>query len=215
MTLILGFDTSGPHCSAVLMQDGEVLCDAHEEMGRGQAEKLFPLLEVLLNSAGKEWQVLDAIGVGIGPGNFTGIRIAVSAARGLSLSLGIPAVGVSQLEAVVHGQDGPALACLAAPRGHLYVQGFAMATEIAPRFLSLDELEPGWAEQGLTCIGSAADDAAAKLNANAAPPHFAPGDAVARIAALRWQDAPARPAPLYLKSADAAPPRDPAPVILP
>lgn len=215
MTLILGFDTSGPHCSAVLLKDDEVLADTHEDMGRGQAEKLLPLLEDLLQSAGRDWQDLDAIGVGIGPGNFTGIRIAVSAARGLSLSLEIPAVGVSQLEAVALGSDEPVLTCLSAPRDHLYVQGFGTKTEIAPRFLSLDELDPDWAEPGLRCVGTAVKEASERLNSAVAPVPYAPGEAVARVAALRWQDSPDRPAPLYLKSADAAPPRDPAPVILP
>ncbi len=214
MTLILGFDTSGPYCSAVLLQDDAVLADSYEEMGRGQAEKLFPLLEALLQTSGKDWHDLCAIGVGIGPGNFTGIRIAVSAARGLALSLGIPAVGISQLEAVAHGSEGPVLACLTAPRGQFYVQGFRMAADIAPRFLSLDELDPDWTQPNLTCVGSAADEAADRLNTTVAPARYAPGSAVARIAALRWQGTPDRPAPLYLKSADAAPPRDPAPVIL-
>jgi tRNA A37 threonylcarbamoyladenosine modification protein TsaB len=124
-------------------------------------------------------------------------------------------VGVSQLEAVAFGSDGPVLACLSAPRGQLYIQGFATAVDITPRFLSLDNLEAGWAEPGLTCVGSAAEEAAERLNATALPACYAPGSAVAQLAALRWQDAPDRPAPLYLKSADAAPPRDPAPVILP
>lgn len=91
---ILGFDTSGPWCAAAVL-DGGALHLRAEEMGRGQAERLVPLLEELLAEAGLRWADLDALGVGVGPGNFTGIRIGVSTARGLALGLGIPAHGVT------------------------------------------------------------------------------------------------------------------------
>jgi tRNA threonylcarbamoyladenosine biosynthesis protein TsaB len=71
-------------------------------MARGQSERLVPMLEDLLAEGGVAWRDLDAIGVGIGPGNFTGIRIAVATARGLALGLRVPAVGVT-------GFDAPAL----------------------------------------------------------------------------------------------------------
>jgi len=67
------------------------LAETTEPMVRGQAERLFPMIEDLLLSAGVTWPEIDTIGVGTGPGNFTGIRISVSAARGLALALGIPA----------------------------------------------------------------------------------------------------------------------------
>ncbi len=60
---------------------GRTVASRHEEMKRGQAERLFPMLEEVLREGGVVWGELDAIGVGVGPGNFTGIRIAVSAAR--------------------------------------------------------------------------------------------------------------------------------------
>ena len=93
--VVLGFDTSAAHCAAALLRGDAILAHRHEEMGKGQAERLFPLLEDLLSEAGLTWRDLHVIGVGIGPGNFTGIRIAVAAARGLALSLGIPAIGIS------------------------------------------------------------------------------------------------------------------------
>ena len=88
--LILGFDTSAAHCAAALLCGEQCLAARHEDMTRGQAERLMPLLEDLLAEAGASWRDLARIGVGIGPGNFTGVRIAVSAARGLALSLKIP-----------------------------------------------------------------------------------------------------------------------------
>ena len=85
--LVLGFDTSAAHCAAALVRGDEIFASKALQMSRGQAEHLMPLLEEVLASAGVSWSDLDAIGVGIGPGNFTGIRISVSAARGLALGL--------------------------------------------------------------------------------------------------------------------------------
>ena len=82
--LVLGFDTSAAHCAAALLSGGTCLAARHEEMAKGQAERLMPLIAELLEEAGAATGDLAAIGVGIGPGNFTGIRISVSAARGLA-----------------------------------------------------------------------------------------------------------------------------------
>ena len=83
--LILAFDTSAAHCAAALLSGDRVLARVAEAMPRGQAERLMGLLHEVLSGSGHDWRDLDAIGVGIGPGNFTGIRISVSAARGLAL----------------------------------------------------------------------------------------------------------------------------------
>ena len=97
---VLAFDTARKHCAAILVSGGEPAGQVIEIMERGQAERLFPMLEDLLESRRISWTELAAIGVGTGPGNFTGTRIAVSAARGLALALGIPAVGTNRFEAV-------------------------------------------------------------------------------------------------------------------
>ncbi|MBR9842648.1 MAG: tRNA (adenosine(37)-N6)-threonylcarbamoyltransferase complex dimerization subunit type 1 TsaB [Rhodobacteraceae bacterium] len=214
MPLILGFDTSGSYCAAALLCDDTVLAAAHEEMKRGQAERLFPLLEEVLAEGGATWSDLSAIGVGIGPGNFTGIRLSVSAARGLALARSIPAVGVSSLDALAHGTQGPVLACLAAPRDQAYLAGHRTRHALAPSLMAIADIPTDLSEPGLTCIGSAAEAVAERLDAAVSPAPYAPASAIARIAALRWQDTPERPAPLYLKPADAAPSRDTAPAIL-
>lgn len=101
--LVLSFDTAAAHCAAALVSGDQILGAMSEPLFKGQAERLIPMLEELLTGAGKNWSDLDLIAVGIGPGNFTGVRISVSAARGLALSLGIPAVGVSVFEALAFG----------------------------------------------------------------------------------------------------------------
>ncbi|SEO03318.1 tRNA threonylcarbamoyl adenosine modification protein YeaZ [Salinihabitans flavidus] len=188
--LILGFDTSAAHCAAALLSGGRVLACHAEEMGRGQAERLVPLLEEMLAGAGCGWGDLSAIGVGIGPGNFTGIRISVATARGLALALDIPAIGVSTFDAEGHGHRGPHIATVPAPRGQIYVQtpdGKAELRPVAP-LSDLPILTP--------------------------PPPDVLAERIARVAAERRGQALPRPAPLYIRAADAAPPRDPAPVIL-
>ena len=108
--LSLGFDTSAAHCAAALVSGTRILAARHEEMTKGQAERLFPLLAELLAEAGVDWRDLSVVGVGTGPGNFTGVRIAVAAARGLALSLRILGAGLDELRdedaAADERQDG-------------------------------------------------------------------------------------------------------------
>ncbi len=146
------------------------------------------MLQNMLSDHRLDWPDLTAIGVGTGPGNFTGIRIAVSAARGLALGLGIPAIGVSVFEAAAHGQPRPSTVTIPARRGQMYRQ-----------VLHADRTDPPEITEGEAAAQPAADLVTA----------------IARIAASRiGQDNP-RPAPLYVRAADAAPPRDPPPLILP
>ena len=164
-------------------------------MAKGQAERLFPLLEEVLTEAGKTWSDLNAIGVGTGPGNFTGIRISVSAARGLALSLGIPAIGVSGFEALAINAPRPVLSLIDARREQVFAQELSAGGTQAPFMATKDTLPD------ITTIG---------------PADTVDPVAIARIAITRIADPDLpRPAPLYVRAPDAAPPRDPAPVILP
>lgn len=198
--LILAFDTSAAHCAAALLAGERVLAERVEEMGKGQAERLLPMLEELLAGAGLGWHDLAAIGVGVGPGNFTGVRIAVSAARGLALSLGIPAIGVSSFEARAEGALRPVAILLDARRGEAYAQGFRETGAEPPRLGPFETLTAEIA--GMPLIGPE----------DATPYPLAV--AIARIAARRRGTAQPRPAPLYLRDADAAPPSDPPPRLL-
>ena len=189
---VLAFDTARTYCAACLLLDGQPIVRV-DDMAKGQAEHLMPMLEEVLHAQGLSWADLAAIGVGTGPGNFTGIRISVAAARGLALGLGIPAVGVTHLEAQVFGMPRPVTALCPAPRDQVYLQDF----------------DP---EAGLAELVPATDPRAVAAPA-VLPPETLIAN-IARIAATRADQPASRPAPFYVRSADAAPPRDPAPVIL-
>jgi tRNA threonylcarbamoyl adenosine modification protein YeaZ len=136
---------------------------------------------------GADFADLDAIAVGTGPGNFTGVRISVSAARGLALALDRPAIGVTTFEALAHQLPRPATVAIAAPRGQVHRQTFTHDGPLPPE----------------TSTGDA--------------PLLDPSalvTAIAQIAAGRLGTPQPRPAPFYLRGPDAAPPRDPAPTIL-
>ena len=206
---VLGFDTSAAHCAAALVSGGRILACRIETMDKGQAERLMPMLEELLAETGLGWRDLAAIGVGTGPGNFTGVRISVAAARGLALSLGIPAIGVTAFESLSLGLSTPAVALVDARRGSVWLA----ADDLSPGQAVLDALPDSL--HGRAFVGHGAEAAAAALGGTAvAPIHSLPA-AIALIAAARRGIAQPRPAPLYLRAADAAPPSDPPPVILP
>jgi tRNA threonylcarbamoyl adenosine modification protein YeaZ len=217
--LTLAFDTSAAHCAAALLRGDRVIEARAEPMGKGQAERLMPMLEEMLASAGVTWGDLSLIGVGIGPGNFTGVRISVAAARGLALSLGIPAVGVTALEAAARGQPRPVLVAIDARRGQVYLQLF-QAGETSEAALAETGAMPAWAFTATAFTGSGAELVAHQMNGGPTerallPPAMPLAEAIARIARDRASASQPRPAPLYLRAADAAPPRDPAPELLP
>ncbi|WP_425071383.1 tRNA (adenosine(37)-N6)-threonylcarbamoyltransferase complex dimerization subunit type 1 TsaB [Sagittula sp. S175] len=189
--MILAFDTSAAHVSAALL-DGARLLTRHEEMGRGQAERLMPLLEELLAEADATWHDLTAIAVGVGPGNFTGIRISVAAARGLALGLGIPAIGINGFDAILATASKPGVPCIPAPRGQAYLR----RTGAEPVLVSAEELDVTSRETDLLT-----------------PDYSTLAEGIARAAANN-PDTTTRPAPLYIKPADAAPSSEVPPVIL-
>lgn len=197
MRPVLAFDTSAAHCAAAIYwPDGARAPVMHsEDMAKGQAERLLPMIEDMLAQAGLVWADIGALGVGVGPGNFTGIRIAVALARGLALGLNIPAIGVTGFDARAYGCDLPDFwASIPAPRGQVYAQRFGKP--LAP---ALYDTPPS--------------DALVLAMADLPPAQLAL--TIAHIAAQRMGQPNPRPAPFYLRPADAAPPSDPPPVILP
>jgi tRNA threonylcarbamoyl adenosine modification protein YeaZ len=210
--LVLAFDTAAAHCAAALVRGEAVLARRDEATDRGQAERLLPMLEEMLAEAGLGWADLDGIGVCTGPGNFTGLRLAVAAARGLAMALGIPAVGVTVFEALAD-RPGAVLVTLEDRRGDLFAQAFRDGAPLGPP-AAVARAALGPLAADTLCLGFAAGAIAAArgLTAGAETTRADPA-ALARIAARRLVGAPP-PAPLYLRPADAMPPAEAPPLIL-
>ena len=119
--IVLAFDTSAAHCAVAVQRGDTVLASQHEAMARGQAERLVPMIKATLGDASIALSDVDRIGVGTGPGNFTGLRIAVATARGLALALGVPAIGVTAFDAIESIKDRPGRPMVPAPRGQGYL----------------------------------------------------------------------------------------------
>jgi tRNA threonylcarbamoyl adenosine modification protein YeaZ len=118
--MILVIDTATPACSIALIENGEILAERHEILGRGHAERLLPMIETLL--AGRR---PDAILVDCGPGSFTGVRVGVAAAHGLAIGWQVPLAGFSSMAAIAAGAGGDEIAvALQGGHGQLFVQSF-------------------------------------------------------------------------------------------
>ena len=104
----LTMDTSTDTASIALVQDNGVLAELTWRCGKNHTVELLPYLDCLLNKAKLDVQSISGIIVAKGPGSFNGLRVAISTAKGLALSLGIPLVGISTLEveAFQHAETG-------------------------------------------------------------------------------------------------------------
>jgi tRNA threonylcarbamoyladenosine biosynthesis protein TsaB len=97
---ILGINTVGDACDVALVADGQLVAELSEPMEQGHDARLAPLADQLMREAGTAFASLSRIAVIVGPGSFTGVRVGVAFARGLSLAIDIPAAGVTSLEAL-------------------------------------------------------------------------------------------------------------------
>ena len=100
--MILAIDTASTLCAACVWNTdaGRELGRCVEDIGKGHAERLMGVIDIALAQAGITYADITAIAVSVGPGSFTGIRVGVSAARGLALALNVPAHGVTTLSAI-------------------------------------------------------------------------------------------------------------------
>ncbi len=209
--IVLALDTSGVDCSACVYDSASdrVLGEVCETIGKGHAERLMAVIDGALEQAQLSLQKVERIGVTVGPGSFTGIRVGVAAARGFALSLGIEALGVTTLETLalhylLANPGRPVAVGLDAKRDEAYLQTFS-ADGSPLRDASLLSLEDSrLAIEGFdgAVIGSAAP-LFAGAETGSGPDHF-PITSVARAAARKLAGQP-KPAPLYLRGPDARP----------
>jgi tRNA threonylcarbamoyladenosine biosynthesis protein TsaB len=191
--LILAFDTATNLATSALVRDGEVLGER-----RSTASRVLADADELLRAAGLEQGDISHVAVGTGPGSFTGIRIGLAAARGLSFSLSVPVAGVSTLDALAAGAPG-AVPVIDARRREVFalLQGM--------RCLPPDELEVA---PGTVCVGDGAVRYRAVLEQKGA--QVPPDDSPLHIPWARHHAALARDfgdaeevEPIYLRLPDA------------
>jgi tRNA threonylcarbamoyladenosine biosynthesis protein TsaB len=216
--LVLAIDCALDACSAAVLDSNlqTIVADETRIMARGHAEAVMPLIARVMDRAEIEFSELDRIAVTVGPGSFTGLRVGISAARGIALAAGKPAVGLSTLAgfAAPHiAADGtsPVVAAVDARHGHVYLQVFDPGGRslLGPRLVPLHDAVRA-ANGPARLAGSAASLLAQAWPPEAPPPRLvdqrgAPDIAwVARLgAAASGQDGP--PKPLYLRAPDAQP----------
>jgi len=207
---ILVLDTCLNACQAAIGEGVTVLAGLSEPMSRGHQERLALMTREAMATAGLAFTDLDRIGVTVGPGSFTGLRVGLAFAKGLALALERPCVGIGALEALAASDEDGAdrAAVIDAGRGRVFLQLFASGASLTgPDLMDLDVANARLIEifpQGdFTLIGPGAD-----LLANAWPSArlisrgFPDTAALIRLAAAA-PDVPARP--LYLRAPDATP----------
>lgn len=194
MTLVLGLDTATDVATCALVRDGRLL----GERARPEARRVLEDVDALLREVGAEPADLDALVVGTGPGSFTATRMGVALARGLALALGLPAAGVSTLDALASARRG-ACPVIDAKRREVFVPG--------PRAVAPDDLA---VKPGTMCVGSGAIRYRATLEAKGAlvPPDDDPlhvPHARLHIALARDFGAAEAVEPVYVRAPDAEP----------
>jgi tRNA threonylcarbamoyladenosine biosynthesis protein TsaB len=210
---ILAFDCAGAGCGAAILDDGGVLAQRRIDGERGHARFLIPLLNETLADAGLGFSDIDRIAVTTGPGSFTGIRVALAAARGLALGLDIPVIGVTVFEAlaaasVMAGFDAPILlVAVESRRAEIFAQLFdAAGLPSGGAMMAAPAEVAASAGPGPLAL---AGDAAHRIAPFLRPENIAilttevDPAILARLAARRAAGPP--PAPFYLRAADAKP----------
>jgi len=145
----LGLDSSAIAASCAVVEGGRVLASGFVNMKITHSQTLMPLVESTLKCAGLTLTDIDGFAVSNGPGSFTGLRIAVSAVKGMAFATGKPVCGVSTLESLAYnliGRDCVACCVMDARRGEVYnalfeVSGENIARLTEDRAISIEELQ--------------------------------------------------------------------------
>lgn len=206
--IVLALDTALNACGAAVLDGDHVLSQGHEPMVRGHQERLALMVQEVMGQSGLGFDALDRIGVTVGPGSFTGLRVGLAFAKGLGLALDRPVVGVTSLAALAASVDSRGLvaAVIDARRGQLYLQIFMEGRAVmAPDALSADtaaaRLAELWRGGPAQIVGPGAQMLAGIIQgAEINPLPAADPAALARLAVA----APLTPPrPLYLRAPDA------------
>ena len=208
--IILALDTCLGACSVAVVRDGEVVAQLSEAMTRGHQEHLGPMVRAALAEAGIQPTALDRIGVTVGPGSFTGLRVGLAFAKGMALALDRPCIGVGTLEALAASYPGPGrtMAVIDGGRGNVYLQIFVSGRALtAPDVATVETAAARMLEvhgdHAVTLIGPGAGLLSEVLPAAMIADLTSPSPAaVAQL--VRTADI-IPPRPLYLRPPDAKP----------
>lgn len=212
--LILTLDTAGPACQVALARGAHLVTAQSQTMMRGHGEALVPMVEAVLQEAGVTYEHLDRIGVTIGPGSFTGMRVALAAARGFSATLNVPIVGIGTLEALARtdlletGIQAVRCASMDARNGLVYGQRFDVdSTALEAPDVMADLVFAASLPDNARLVGPATPIIAALALSSRKPVTLGNTDAVPSAAALaqlaHTGAITEQPKPLYLKAPDA------------
>ncbi|MGV3578176.1 tRNA (adenosine(37)-N6)-threonylcarbamoyltransferase complex dimerization subunit type 1 TsaB [Brevundimonas sp.] len=202
---VLVIDTALDACTAAVFEDGRALGVRTELMARGHSERLGGFVRDAVAQAGCGFEALDRIGVTVGPGSFTGLRVGLAFAQGLGAALDLPVVGISTLEALARSADdgqGATAAVIDARRGQVYLQTFRDGVSVEEaEARSIEDATAKLADGGWRITGSGAALVGGAPEAATTPDPAA-------LAALTAAHDPAThpPTPLYLRAPDATPP---------
>jgi len=212
---VLALDTALAACSAAVFDTKRgLVAGTSLSMRRGHAEALLPLIERVMDDAGFAFSDLDRIAVTVGPGSFTGLRVGVSAARGIALAAGKPAVGVTTLAAfaapaLILAQGTPVLAVIDARNDQVYLQLFRDGEADLPRIATVSEALELASNEPVYIAGSGGRLLVAAWPQDRPVPSTGDaGDApdIEWVARLGAQASPGDlPKPLYLRAPDARP----------
>ena len=220
--LILAIDTALDACSAgVLDTDaGKLMALESQPMKRGHAEALMPLITRVIKQAGIAFASFDRIAVTTGPGSFTGLRVGLSAARGIALAADKPVVGLTTLAAyaapvVSENAEPPVISAIDARHDQVYFQVVSGdgSSLIRPRVAPIEEALRASRFGAPHLVGNAAGILADRWPTDAPSPFRVDAQPAPDITWVAWlgaavspDTAPARP--YYLRAPDAKLPKD-------
>jgi tRNA threonylcarbamoyladenosine biosynthesis protein TsaB len=220
--LILAIDTALDACAAAVLDTGtsNVIASESQAMKRGHAEALMPLIARVMKEAGIPFAALDRIAVTSGPGSFTGLRVGLSAARGIGLAASKPVVGLTTLSAyaapiVSEGAEQPVISAIDARHDHVYLQAVSGngSSLVRPKVASIEEALTASRFGRPYLVGNAAKILADRWPSDAPPPFEVDAQPAPDITWVAWLGAAvnpdtAPPKPYYLRAVDAKPSQD-------